>query len=345
MDVYQHSVCACAAGERRQLANFFFEIGGLAVRFAKSQMFVHLQVHLDEEMTVKLMRGEVVNGQSASLGCGANGIEDVLASLRSRFHMHHDVRGNNLADAPLHLITDRVHLLETHRSRDADRYVHKVPIARSPDAHALGAQHAFELLHCSRHALLQSGRSCIQQSIGGAPAQPRRHPDHHRSHAQRGNRVGVTKPTHTGSLPHPGHRHTQDHHRRAPHVGGKMQRVCFQRLAYVLPSDACERSGPQQINSQRDAQDADREQAGPNRDLAKKQPLHSFPDDVGGGENEQARLQERREILDLAMTVGVVGIGRAVGNSNREIGNNRGDEIQRRMQGLGEHAETSRGRG
>jgi len=79
--------------------------------------------------------------------------------------------------------------------------------------------------------------------------------------------------------------------------------------------------------------------------LAKKQPLHSFPDDVGGGENEQARLQERREILDLAMTVGVVGIGRAVGNSNREIGNNRGDEIQRRMQGLGEHAETSRGRG
>ena len=108
-----------------------------------------------------------------------------------------------------------------------------------------------------------------------------------------------------------------------------MQRVCFQRFAHLLPSHACQRPRPQQINSQRDAQNADRQQAGPNCDLAKEQPLHSFPDDVRGGENEQARFEKRREILDLAVTVSMVGIGRAVGNSNGEIRNDRRDQIQR----------------
>ena len=121
-----------------------------------------------------------------------------------------------------------------------------------------------------------------------------------------------------------------------------MQRIRFQRLAHVLSSHACKSSRPKQIDSQGDAQNADRRHAGPNCDLPKEQPLHRFPDDVGGRENEQARFEERREILDLAVAVSMIGIGWAVRDSNREIRNDRGDEIQRGMQGFGEHPEAPR---
>ena len=60
---------------------------------------------------------------------------------------------------------------------------------------------------------------------------------------------------------------------------------------------------------------------------------------------KQARLQERRETLHFAVAVGMVGVGRTVGHSHREIGNDCGDEIQAGMQGLGEHPEASRRRG
>ena len=57
---------------------------------------------------------------------------------------------------------------------------------------------------------------------------------------------------------------------------------------------------------------------------------------------KQARLQERRETLHFAVAVGVVGVGRTVGHAHRQKGNDRGDEIQAGMQGLGEHAEAPR---
>ena len=123
-----------------------------------------------------------------------------------------------------------------------------------------------------------------------------------------------------------------------------MQRVGFQRLAAYC-SRATRASARERSRSTPSAMPripiASR--LGRICDFAKKQPLHRFPDDVDRGQHEQARFDERREILDLAVTVSVIGIGRAVGNSNGEIGDDRGDEIEAGVQRLGEHAQAAGG--
>ena len=78
-------------------------------------------------------------------------------------------------------------------------------------------------------------------------------------------------------------------------------------------------------------------------DLAEKQPLQRLQDDVQGGEQQQAGFDKRRKILDFAVAVGMIGIGRPVGNAHRQIGDDRGDQVQARMQRLGEHSQAARG--
>src|SRR5438309_10247716 len=104
-----------------QFANLIFQISRLAVCFAKAQMLVHLQVHVDKEMAIELMSSKVVNGQSASLRGRANRIEHVLASLRAWLHMHHDVGGNDLADAPLDRVADGMHPFQAQPPRKPHR--------------------------------------------------------------------------------------------------------------------------------------------------------------------------------------------------------------------------------
>ena len=64
----------------------------------------------------------------------------------ARLHVHHHVRGNNFADAPLDGVGNGVHLLEAGGARNADRDVHEVLVSGAPHAHALGGKHAFEPL-------------------------------------------------------------------------------------------------------------------------------------------------------------------------------------------------------
>ncbi len=66
------------------------------MRLAQAQLLVHLQMHLDEQPPVQLMRGELVNRQALALGRRANGVKQMLAGLRPRLHVHHHVGRHDL---------------------------------------------------------------------------------------------------------------------------------------------------------------------------------------------------------------------------------------------------------
>src|SRR5215510_9766903 len=80
------------------------------------------------------------------------------------------------------------------------------------------------------------------------------------------------------------------------------------------------------------------------RDLyfAEKQPLKSFVDDPNAGKEQQAGFDKSGKVLDFAVTILVLGIGRLIGNSNRQERYNGCYQVQARMSGLGENSQASR---
>ena len=107
-------------------------------------MFIDFQVHLDEQAPVELVGGNFVHREAEARGDHADGVEQMLARDCARLHVHHHVRGHDLADAPLDGVGNGVHLLEAGGARHADRDVHEMLVAGAPHAHALGGKHAFE---------------------------------------------------------------------------------------------------------------------------------------------------------------------------------------------------------
>ena len=58
-----------------QFANAVFEFGGLAVRVAKTEVFVDLEVEFHEKLILLLEGAHVVNGQAHALGDGTDGFK------------------------------------------------------------------------------------------------------------------------------------------------------------------------------------------------------------------------------------------------------------------------------
>ena len=82
------------------------------MRLAQTEVFVHLEVQLDEEAPILLLRREIVDGKPFALGQRANRFEKVLAFGCAGFHVHHDVGGDDGADALFNGVAERMDLLE-----------------------------------------------------------------------------------------------------------------------------------------------------------------------------------------------------------------------------------------
>src|SRR5260370_31481332 len=87
-------------------------------------------MEFDEELALLLQRAQVVNPQSFALRHRANGLEQMFALRRARFRVHHHIGRNDFSDALLDGIADRAYLLEASGTRDTDRSIHKMAVAR-----------------------------------------------------------------------------------------------------------------------------------------------------------------------------------------------------------------------
>ena len=75
----------------------------------------------------------------------------------------------------------------------------------------------------------------------------------------------------------------------------------------------------------------------------KEEPLARFVNNPDAGQQQQAGFDEGREAFDFAMTVLVLGVGRLVGDANREVGHRRGHQIEAGVRRLGQNAQAAGG--
>ena len=69
---------------------------------------------------------------------------------------------------------------------------------------------------------------------------------------------------------------------------------------------------------------------------ADDEPVGRLVDDDPGADQDQHPLDRRRQVLDLLVAVGMLGVGRLVGFADRDEGDHRGDQVDQRVDRLGE---------
>ena len=73
----------------------------------------------------------------------------------------------------------------------------------------------------------------------------------------------------------------------------------------------------------------------------KEQALGGLVDDPDTSEEEESGFDEGGEIFYFTVTVLVIGIGRLVGNTDREIGDDGGDEVESRVGRFGKNSQAA----
>ena len=77
-------------------------------------------------------------------------------------------------------------------------------------------------------------------------------------------------------------------------------------------------------------------------DAVEKEPVKRFVNNVQRGEEQERRLDECGEILELAMAIRMAFVGRFIRDAHREECDDRSKQVQARVQSFGEDAQASR---
>jgi hypothetical protein len=184
-------------------ADAVFEFGGAAMGFAEAEIFVNLEMQLDEEVAILLGSGEIVDGEAEALGDGANGLEEVLVARGARFGVNDDVGGNDLGDALFDGVGEGVNLLEAGGAGHGDGGVNEMAIAGAADADAFDFEDAVHAAHSGGDFALETLGSDVEEGVQGAAAELRANPDDDGSNAETGESVGVGEARKIPSIAHP----------------------------------------------------------------------------------------------------------------------------------------------
>ena len=127
---------------------------------------------------------------------------------------------------------------------------------------------------------------------------------------------------------------------RGPDVGAEVDGVGFEGFASGLVGDAVEFAGAGEVDGDGEEQDDE----GPDGEfegevLAEDDAADGFGEDPDAGAEHEDGFDGGGEAFDLAVAVGVVVVGGAVGDLDGEEGDGGGDEIDAGVRGFGEHAE------
>ena len=89
---------------------------------------------------------------------------------------------------------------------------------------------------------------------------------------------------------------------------------------------------------------SNRREAWANLHAVEEQALKRFPDDVERGEEQQTGLDKRGKAFHLVVAVRVLCVGGLFRDANRKVRDDRGDQVQNRVQRFGENAQAARHR-
>ena len=136
----------------------------------------------------------------------------------------------------------------------------------------------------------------------------------------------------------------EEHHQRRPDIGRKMQGVGLQRLAIVFDGGFFQRTGAGDIDHDRDADHREMPKRSDSTSTAvvEKEPVARFVDDPHAGDQQQQRLEQRREILELAVAVGMLAVGGQARHPHGPKRHGGGDQVQGGMRRFGQNAQAVR---
>ena len=233
------------------------------------------------------------------------------------------------AEIPLAAVDQNVEINEEHRPGIAH-------------ANLMAVLHTGDGLDGLGDALLEAFRGAIEKRVDGAAAQLDADPNDDDGHPEGGDSVALAqKAERREDLAGFDGDQAEDHHRRAPDIGAEVQGIGFEGLAVVFFGRASEDARAGEIDRNRSDHHSERPEGHFNFDTVVKQASHRFPDDPGTGDDEKGGFEEGGKILDFTVAVEVAVVGRLGGNADGEESHHGRNQIERRMGGLGQNAETS----
>ena len=313
------------------------------MRGLKGERGIELQVERDVDLSLPLKSPHVVHLEILPVGDRADPFDQVGGIRSPRRSVNDQVGiGIDFVDLGFHQIYDGLGMLEGNVAVENQPQVREQPLTALADANAFRAQDARHPGHRLFDAPCRPRRRGIHQRVEGPLAETQADIHDNSRHGQRRHRVGVEKPRNVPLLGDGYEDQPQDNHARAVDVGGKVQRVCFERLAVVFSRHPKKHPRSEGVNGQRDEHDPKGGERRLDVHLMDKQPAGSFEDDPGAGREQQRGFNEGRKGLDLPVAKRVRQVGGLIRLANRKVSDDSGHQIEARMRRLGKNPQALR---
>ena len=241
-------------------------------------------------------------------------------------------------DGVLDRIGDRVPLADGGGRGDTDDHVREVATGSVAHSNATELDTGAELLDRVAHRVFGPGRSTIHQHVHVAPHEPGRGDEDDRRDEERRGGVGL-------GVARPRGEQSEENGDRAGQIRAEMERPCREGGAQIAAGGPYRDDAATGID---DDHDHDRREREPGDvDVGRRparEPRNRKSADRDAHGREDRRLGKCGEVLGLAVAVLVTGIGGPDRDADGEERQERRDEVDARMGGLGEQAEAARGK-
>ena len=300
-------------------------------------------MQLDAQPPTVRLHAQLMHAHVVARGHCAHTVEDALSPGLARHRVDHHVGLGQRAVRRLRSCPHQFSgVLKGKAPRQRQRQIGKVPGSGTPHARLLHSQHAVDLLHLMHQPLASLHWNLIHQDGHGlAPEHQSQAQNHERNHHRRKG-VGVAEPADAivGSSP-TGAKPTQ-HRQSGPDIAGKVKGIGSQRRRPGSLCHGAQLPRTPVIDSDR----GQKHQYWPHRvaqlHRVEEDPLHCLPDDPRARKGHQDRLAKCGEVLNLAVAVGMIIVGRLVAHLDGKEGQRRPHQIESRVRRIRQHAEGAR---
>ncbi len=229
-----------------------------------------------------------------------------------------------------------MHLLDPVEARDADDDVREALAPGLAHPHRAHLGHAGDATHDPLHQAGQARRRPVHERVDVAAAQPHGGDQHDGRDEDRGDRVAAGNARR-------GQADADEHGHGAGEVRSEVPRVGDERGVSLLPARAQRHRRAGRVDDEHEKENDEHVRAGVDRRAARLQAQDGLDRDPDRRPREEDRLAERRQMLRLAMAVGVLAIGRALGHADGVQGQDGGHGIDAGVGRLRQDAEAAAG--
>ena len=322
------------------LAEVGLDVGGLVVGLLEGKMVVDLEMEVEVDVSRVLVHRDVVDAQLIAEGHGPDAPGHALALDLARVRVDDGVRsGRDLLDPLLDRFGDGVGPLEGQVAVDVDGHVHEHARPGPADADLADAQHPVDRGGRVAKLLGQALGRPVEENVDRLLAELVADEEDDEGHPDGGHGVGLGQPmgmVGEGVLAQPDQGQSDDDDGRAPDVGREMESVRLEGLAAVLAGHAIEHPRAADVDADGDGHDQKSPQVGIHLDALEEEALDRLVNDPGAGDEEENRLDQGAEVLDLAVPVRVIVVGRLARDAHGQVRDQGGDEIEKRVGRLGQ---------